>query len=198
MYLTLVLSVVFFICMAFLYNGGLWSNAITLINVMTSGLMATSLFEPLTVWLQAKEPSYTYVWDFLAFWAVFAGTMGILRAITDNLSKVKVRFKKPVDVAGGLIFAVWIGWVMVSFTLTTLHTAPLARNSFGGAFTPTPMSNMFLGFAPDRQWLAFVHKMSRGTFARSQQNPFDPTGEFILKYGARREQFESKIATVTP
>lgn len=199
MYLTLILVIIFFACMAFLYNGGLWGNAITLINVVTSALLATSWYEPFATYLQNNvDASYTYVWDFLAFWGVFAGVMGVLRAITDNLSKVKVRFKKPIDMAGGLVFAVWVGWVMICFTLTTLHTAPLARNSFGGAFAPTPMSNMFMGFAPDRQWLAFAHKMSKGTFARSKPNPFDPTGEFILKYGARREQFEEKLSTVTP
>jgi len=203
MYLTLILVAIFFACMALLYNAGLWGNAITLVNVVTSCLLAVSLFEPLSKRLQEFEPSYTYVIDFLAMWGVFAVSMGILRGLTDAISLVKVRFKKPVDVAGGMIFAAWIGWVMICFTLMSLHTAPLARNSFGGAFAPTPMSNMFLGVAPDRQMLGFVHKMSKGTLSRSgpkgneQAYVFDPNGEFIFKYGARREQFESLIGNVT-
>lgn len=195
MYLDLILVFIFFACLAFLYNGGLWSNTITLVNVVTAALLASSFFEPLAGWAQAQWPAATYVCDFLSIWAVFALAMGLMRAITDSISTVKVRFKRPIELGGGMFVAMWIGWVMVCFTLMTLHTAPLARNSMGGAFAPTPTAKMFLGFGPDQKWLAFVHKMSKGTFSRSKMNPFDPQGEFVFKYGARRENFE-KVNTV--
>ena len=44
----------------------------------------------------------------------------------------------------------------------TLHTAPLARHFLGGAFQREPDSKMFFGLAPDRVWLAWVHRESKG------------------------------------
>ena len=201
MYLNPLLFVVFLACQAFLFNGGLWSNAIVLVNVVSAAMLATSLFEPLASWLQPKEASYTFVYDFLAIWAVFAVAMIVMRGLTDALSKVKVRFKKPVDTIGGLLLSAWVGWVMVCFVLMTLHTAPLARNFMNGEFQPKPMDRMFYGLGPDRQWLAFVHKMSCGSLSRSgpKNNPqahvFDPQGDFIFKYASRREQFEKQLET---
>ena len=188
MYLNLLLLVIFFCCIGFTIQNGTWGNAVMLINVVTAALIAVNYFEPLADYLQGLQPSYTYLYDFLAFWAVFALAAGILRALTDKLSKVKVKFRKPFDQIGGIFFGAWIGWVMVCFTLMTLHTAPLARNFLQQAFQPEPTSKMFFGLAPDRQWLGFTQKSSNGAFSRGQ--PFDPYGEYILKYGERRARFE--------
>jgi hypothetical protein len=191
MYLTIVLLAVFFACVAMMFNEGLWNNAIAFFNVMTAALLATNYFEPLATWLDRQQPTYTYVWDFLALWAVFAAVLVVLRLATDTISHVKVRFKMPVEMIGGIFFALWIGWIMVCFTTFSLHMAPLARNSFGGAFQETPESEMFFGLAPDRKWLAFVHTMSDdGSLARGEKNVFDPQTDFILRYGARRAAFE--------
>ena len=77
--------------------------------------------------LDAWQPSYTYCWDFLSLWGLFAIFVVLFRAVTDQLSKIKVRFPAKIDQVGGIVFSVVIGWVMVCFTLTTLHTAPLGR-----------------------------------------------------------------------
>ena len=195
MYLIILLGLVFVACFAALFTSGLWSNTLTLINVVTSALLATNYFEPLAGWLDKLAPSGTYVWDFLAIWLVFGVAMMVLRAATDFASTVKVRFLQPVDQFGGYLFACWIAWVMVCFTTMTLHTAPLARNFLGGAFQPEPDSRMFFGLAPDRLWLSWVHKESKGSFCRLRQLvPFDAQGDFILRYGSHREQFEKQIS----
>ncbi len=189
--LPVVLLAVFFACVAMMFNEGLWNNAIMFFNVMTAALLATNYFEPLADWLQRKDPSYMYLVDFLSVWAIFAAVLVVLRLATDKISRVRVRFKRPVDIAGGIFFALWVGWTMVCFTTFTLHTAPLARNSFGGAFQETPESEMFFGLAPDRKWLSFVHSLSDdGSLGRSEKNVFDPDADFILRYGARRAAFE--------
>jgi len=189
--LPVVLLAVFFACVAMMFNEGLWSNAIVFFNVMTAALLATNFFEPLAGWLERKDPTYTYVLDFLALWAIFAAVLIVLRLATDKISRVKVRFKRPVDIAGGIFFALWVGWIMVCFTTFSLHTAPLARSFMAGAFQETPESEMFFGLAPDRKWLAFVHSLSDdGSLAHSEKKVFDPDADFILRYGARRAAFE--------
>ena len=91
----------------------------------------------------------------------------------------------PVEKVGGPLMAVWVGWVMVCFATMTFHTAPLSRNFLG--FQEQPDTKMLFGLAPDRLWLAWMHRESRGSLSRmGHPNPFDPRGEFILKYGNRR------------
>ncbi|MCE5303203.1 MAG: CvpA family protein [Planctomycetaceae bacterium] len=198
--LTLLMLVIVFACVAMLYTEGMWSNAISLINVVTAALLATNFFEPLARWLDSSSPSLTYAWDFLALWGLFAVFMALLRAATDQLSKVKVRFLTVADRIGSVFFAMWIGWVLVCFTMMTLHTAPLSRNFLFGGFTPE--QSMVLGLAPDRQWLGFVQKESMGVYARSatpeqwQQEKFifDPKADFMPNYTARRVQVEQNVA----
>ena len=194
--LSIVLFVILFACVACLYTEGLWGNAVRLINVVTSALLAMTFWEPVATWLDDQMASFTFIWDFLALWGLFGIFMVVLRLATDFLSRVKVRFLKIVDQIGGTILAVWIGWVMVCFTLTTLHTAPLSRNFMWEGFQPE--ARMFFGLAPDRQWLGFTQKMSLGSFCRSgtekgtnEKTVFDPKAEFMPKYATRRAKFES-------
>ena len=93
----------------------------------------------------------------------------------------------------------------IDYTLTTLHTAPLPREFLFGSFQAK--QRMFFGLAPDRQWLAFVQKMSRGPLCRSaspdqwrrEATVFDPAGEFMIKYATRRavlQEHAEKTGTV--
>jgi hypothetical protein len=184
--------VIFIVCLAMLWNEGMWSNALTLVNTVLAALVATNYFELVADFLDKQQPTYTYVWDFLSLWGLFALTYALLRAFTDTISRHRVRFKMPVEQAGRLSFAAATGWVMICFTLMTLHTAPLAQTAFRGSFQPQPMSNDFLGMAPDRMWLGFVQSRSRGALSLSNPNVFDPSGEFILKYGSRRDNFSKQ------
>jgi len=202
--LTLLLVAVFFVCVAMLWNEGMWSNALALVNVVLAGLVATNYFEPAAEAMDRQMPSYTYLWGFLMLWGLFAATYLVLRTVTDLISRQRVRFKMPVEHTGRVLFAVWVGWIMVGFTTMSLHVAPLGPESFGGEFQRKPegkKSNNFLGMAPDRQWLAFVQKCSRGALCRSDDRAssphaedqgmrvFDPKSDFIMKYHTRRANF---------
>jgi hypothetical protein len=201
----LLILLILFICIATLFGEGIWSNAVLLINVVTAALLASNFFEPLARWLENQTPGGSYLWDFLALWAIFGGSLAIMRAMTDHLSKVKVRFNMVVDYIGGGILALWIGWVMVCFSMMTMHTAPLCRNFLYQGFQPE--QRMVMGLAPDRQWLGFVQKMSRCNFCRSatpeeaaeRKYVFDRDCEFIHKYATRRSNlaaFVSKNNTI--
>lgn len=195
MFLNILLFLIFIGVFASLFTQGLWSNTITLVNVITAGLVATNYFEPVAQFLDRQEPSFTYVWDLFALWILFGVTMVILRSATDYMSKVKVRFFRPLEAAGGYLMAVWVGWIVLCFTTMTLHTAPLARHFLFDAFQRQPDSKMFFGLAPDRVWLAWVHLESRGALSRFRGTAaFDPRGDFILRYSNRRGEFEQQMS----
>ena len=201
MIINLLMIAILFACAAMLYNDGMWSNSIRLINTIMAGLLAMNFFEPVADWLEGQAPAYTYFWDFIALWGLFIIFSLIFRLITDRLSQVKVKFLKIADQIGSGVLALWVGWVMVCFTLMSLNTAPLARNCLGGSFSSKTEDRMFLGFAPDRQWLGFTQKMSQEAYARSasdaewkaEKTIFDPRGEFLPKYATRRANLESNV-----
>jgi hypothetical protein len=189
-----LMFLILFASVAMLYSDGLWSNAVRLINVITAGLLAMNFFEPLADWLeQSVSPSYTFFWDFISLWGLFIIFSVIFRQLTDRLSTVKVKFLKVTDQIGSGILSLWIGWLMVCLVMTSLHTAPLAKNCLFEGFVPE--EKMVMGFAPDRQWLAFTQKMSEGPYERSagEKTMFDPHGEFLPKYATRRATLEGNV-----
>ncbi len=194
MFLGILLILVFVAVFASVMTGGLWSNTLTLVNLLLAGLIATNYFEPFADYLDRTTPALTYVWDFVAIWVLFGIAMIVLRAATDFLSRIKVRFPIPVEKAGGILMAIWISWMAMCFTTATLHTAPLARHFLGGDFQPAPDSKMFFGLAPDRFWLGWMHRQSSGTLSRfGGARPFDAKGDFIVRYSNRRGEFEEQL-----
>ncbi|MGD0897753.1 MAG: CvpA family protein [Thermoguttaceae bacterium] len=191
--LSALLLVIFAACVAFLYPESLWSNALRLVNVVTAGLLAMNFFEPAARWLTGQMPSYTALWDFLALWAVFVLSFIVLRTITDRISRVDVRFLKLADRIGSGLLAAWIGWVMVGFSLTTLHTAPLVKNFLFGGFQPG--EKMFFGLlAPDLEWLAFTQKVSRGAYSRSGEAEAPDAYVFYSEFPAKQAERRKNLA----
>jgi hypothetical protein len=116
-----------------------------------------------------------------------------LRAVTDLASKVQVKFHPLVEKVGGLLMAIWASWIVLCFATATLHTAPLARNFLGGSFQAEPDSKMLFGLQPDRVWLGWVNRESKGALRRlGTTAPFDARGDYILRYAERRQAFEQQ------
>lgn len=197
LYLLIIVAIV-----AFTGKAGLWSNTILLVNVVTAALLATNYWEPIVRWWAGQAPGGVHVWDFLAIWGLFAIFYSVLRVLTDFASNVRVRFPPALNTAGGFGMAAISGWVMVCFIAMTLHMAPLARNFLLEAWQPEKPS-MF-GLSPDRQWLGFMQKESLGAFSRfapsgdPEGRVFDPRGEFLAKYAARRQILEKQPGLWTP
>jgi hypothetical protein len=202
MLVSLALLLIFVIIVAFRAQAGIWSNAIMLVNVIFGALLAVNYFEPVANAIDSFDPSFRYLTDFLALWGIFALSVGLTRKATEEISKIKVRFKRPFDIGIGAFLACWTAWIAVAFTGLTLHTVPLPRNFLG--FQEEPKSAMFLGLlAPDRELLGFVRNQSIGALGRTVvyrvdnkltppgPKEFDPQGDFIFKYGSRRAQFEN-------
>jgi hypothetical protein len=201
--LSLLMYVMFLACVGFCLAEGMWSNALRLINVVTAALLAMTFFEPLAKWLDTQSSSYTYWWDFLALWGIFSLSLALLRAVTDQVSRVKVKFLAIVDRIGSVVLSIAIGWVMVCFIMMTLHTAPMSKTYLAGSFDYekydallwTPIGNM----APDKMWLSFTQKMSKGTYCRALSGEeakkywFDESRTFRQKYAKRREELQNRI-----
>jgi hypothetical protein len=181
---------------ALLGKQGLWTNTVLLVNVVTAALLATNFWEPMTAWATSQFPSLVHVNDFLIIWSLFALFYTAMGALTDLASKFQVRFPNALNKAGGYVMAAVAGWVIVCFLAMTLHMAPLAREFAGGMWLAEKPS-MF-GLSPDRQWLGFMQKESMGAFSRltpagdPEGRVFDPRGEFLGKYAARRAILEKQ------
>lgn len=199
------LGFIFFAVFASLFLESFWSNAITLINVILASLLAMSFFEPVAGLIDSQAPSFTYLWDYLALWLLFAIFYGILRLCTDFASRNRVKFRLPVEKVGQISCAALVAWVMVSFVLTSFHVAPLPAAPFNGGFCFSPEGRDFLTLSPDHYFLNFVQFTSRGPLARGPAagaekspypedvgtNVFDPNSDFIPKYRQRRKNLES-------
>jgi hypothetical protein len=48
--------------------------------------------------------------------------------------------------------------------------------------------------APDREWLAFTQRMSRGALGSSDDRVFDPQSQFVAKQFDRRANLEGYIS----
>lgn len=190
-----LLIVVFLFCLAFLTPEGLWNNTVQLVNVLTAALLAINFWEPVAKLLDGFLPFFTYLWDIAVLWGIFGASLLLFQTITRNASAAKVRFAKIVEQIGSPLCAFLVGWVMVCFTTTTLHTAPLGERFLWGGFDHN--SRMLFGLAPDRQFLGCVNFVSRGSLSCFvfEARPFDPDHKFMQNYALRRAAYEAHVAS---
>jgi len=194
MYLAVFL-IVMFVGLAMMVREGLWSNTITLINIIFSGLVAFGFYSPLVKYLdeQVTDGQHTYWLDFAIIWALFCATMVLCRTMTGAASKSRMRFKHPIDAIGGPVIGIFAAWVLAGFTLATLHTSPMPKDAFSGKLTPNNFSTGASLFSPDSAWLRFVETMS----SPSQPPALGSTGTerfrasaFITIYADHRDKFD--------
>jgi hypothetical protein len=188
MILTLMLLAILAAVTGMLVREGLWRSLLMFFNVLAAAAIATAWYAPLANFLEGYLASYTYLLDFLSIWLIFCGVLALAREVTDRLSPTKIEFPQRVERIGVGISAFLTGWVMMAFTATTLHTAPVPRD----LVQPTPAARMFLRLAPDRKWLSWVRGSSRsGPFSRTE-HAFDKDADFILRYADRRLKLEGE------
>ena len=202
------MSILYFILVFLLVVGmtwwlGSWNIMLNLINFFIASLLACSFYEPLADRIEAAQPSYSYLLDFISIWLIFFLACVILRAMTDNLSKYQMRMNFWVEMGTRTVLSTWLALAFCYFASFTLHLAPLPT----GQFISSPDQNLF-GFAPDRQWMAFIQSRSRGALAASKDalflsdydlidhpddrelnaRVFDPLSQFTEKKIGRRIQ----------
>src|SRR3954469_23112652 len=127
-----IYGIVIFAGLAMTVREGVWSNTLTLINTIISGLVAFGFYSSIVVYLdeEATSGQHTYWLDFAIIWALFCVAMIIFRVITGALSKTKLRFKNPIDPVAGPIIGFLATWVLAAFALATLHVSPMPKDAF--------------------------------------------------------------------
>lgn len=187
-----VYLIVIFAGLAMTVREGLWSNTLTLVNIIVSGLVAFGFYSPLVVYLDegVTNGQHTYWLDFAIIWALYCASIVICRSLTAAASKTRMRFKHPIDPVGGPLIGLIAAWVLASFTLATLHTSPMGKNAFGGKLVYSDVESASMIFQPDAAWLRFVEVMSQpSALGTNTTGRFSAKG-FVKIYGDRREKFD--------
>jgi hypothetical protein len=181
-----------FAAIAMTVREGVWSNTITLIGIIFSGLVAFGFYSAIVVYLDEEMTSgqHTYWLDFAIIWALFCVAMIIYRLLTGALSKTKLRFKNPIDPVAGPIIGILAAWVLAAFALATLHVSPMPKDAFGGNLSYTNADSASMITQPDAAWLRFVETMSKpDALGTASTGKFGANG-FVKIYTARREKFD--------
>ena len=182
---------------AMMVREGMWSNAIKLVNIIMSGLVAYGFYAPLTVYLdEMTGGSNTYWLDFVIIWALFVVTMVILGELTKLLSRTRMRFKNPIDPVGGPLVGFAAAWVLAAFVMATLHTSPMPPDAFSGKLqhSESDVASASVLTAPDLGWLRFVERVTTAdAFGSAGTTPFKATA-FVKIYTDHRTKFSKANA----
>ena len=125
-----ILILMFVLVIASTWWFGLWSNFITLVNLILSGLIATSFYQNLVAVLLGPMETYAVVLEFLSIWAVFVVSFLVLRGATDALSPIRLRFDKLTELIGRSLLSIAIAVVFICFVAFTMQLAPLPPDLF--------------------------------------------------------------------
>lgn len=168
--LTLILISILIIVPACTWWFGLWNNLINVVNFLLAGLIATSVYHPVSNRIAAIDrASYSFLSDFAAIWIVFVISFIVLRGVTDTVSKYQLKFDPITEMAGRSILALLLGFGMMCFTSFTLHLAPLP----GDLYTeqePTVENKLSKASSsiPDQIWLGYANYASTAPLAASK------------------------------
>jgi hypothetical protein len=188
----IIYGIVVFAGLAMMVREGVWSNTLTLINVIVSGLVAFGFYSPIVAYLDEDVTGgqHTYWLDFAIIWALYAVTMLVLRTLMAAASKTRLRFKHPIDPVGGPIIAFIAAWVLAAFTTATLHTSPMPKNQFGGKLVYSDADTASAITSPDAAWLRFVERVNpAAALGSGSTDKFSAKG-FVKIYMDRREKFD--------
>jgi len=203
-----IFGILFFAGVAMTVREGLWSNTLTLINILICGLAAFGFYPPIATWLDEQlSGQYTYVLDFVLVWAIFILGMILCQVLTRMASKTRMRFRHPIDPVGGPLVGAMSAWVLASFATATLYMAPMPKDAFGDRLKSANEvlsreiaggyeKGQYYGRWPDLVWLGFVETMSDNdalgpprSASSSGGNAFSRKG-FLSAYSAHRAGFD--------
>jgi uncharacterized membrane protein required for colicin V production len=149
MYLAILMFAVFFAGFAMTVNEGLWNNAITLLCVILAAMIAVPGGLMLSAYvIEQAEPSPENAWafKFASLWGVYFAAVMILRLVTDRLSRVRVRFFKPLDAGGGILLGLVVSLMLTSFAALMLFI-PFAAGVWKTADAPGWQTTTIQSFA---------------------------------------------------
>jgi hypothetical protein len=173
--LMLSLILIFLISVASTWWFGLWSNLITLVNLILAALIASSFFENVSFELFLRMKSYLVLLPFVSIWLLFGISFIVLRSATDYLSGMRLKFDRVTELVGRSLLSLAIAGVLISFVSFTLQLAPLPPKLFSA--DKVKLGGTPLG--PDKLWHSFFRQCSSGSLSYTA----DET-QFFPAYGA--------------
>lgn len=185
MIITLVLIAIFFVVVASIWWFGAWSILITLVNTVIAGLTASSFYENAAHQLIKIDSSFRLLFPFIAMWLLFALTFVVLRAITDTISRYRLKLDFVTELVSRSLLSMAVGFVFVSFVAFSLHSAPLPSAYFQSSktsadevpnFSNTPGTPVVKEtFGPDLFWAGMVQLASTGSLSyTAEETDFFP------------------------
>lgn len=190
-----VAVVMFVVIVACNWWFGLWSNLITLINLLIAAMVASSVYPAIWTKLVVSFPSrpkFTqpnqFFFEFLSVWIAFVMTYIILRASTDFLSGYRMKFDPITERIGRSILSIWIACVFICFSFYTLQMAAISPLAFGN---DSFVRQANLGVGPDKLWLAFIQSRSRGALSSSKAAGIFP--EYLLEPHADDLELDARV-----
>jgi len=192
----IIFAIVIFATVAMTVREGLWSNAITLVNILISGTVAFAFYAPIVVYLDESvtDGQHTYWLDFAVLWALFCVAMVICRSLTGAASKTRMRFKYPIDDFGGPLVGVLAALVMASFVLASFHVAPMPKDFLGGNLATSVDSASIT--QPDAAWIKYFAAVSDASALGSNSTGRFGANGFAKIYADRRANFEKAPSLV--
>jgi hypothetical protein len=209
------LSVLIILAVGYAYwREGVFTACLMFVNTFIAGLVAFNFWEPLADLL---DPPFQGTFlsgyeDGLCLVALFAVTLGVLRTITNGLSRTEVQFIPWVRQAGGALFGFATGYLVAGFLLCVLQTLPWHENFmfFHAQYHPDE-GGLRRIIPPDRAWLALMHRAGAYAFANEQDESaqdidadlnspyvkyktFDKYGTFAIRYARYRRYNEEREA----
>lgn len=184
-----IVAVVFFATFAMCIDKGLWSNTLTVFNVLLSGVIAFGGYAPMAkLVVDNGGESYTFLFDFLFLWTLYVLAFILLHRVgAAMLSKTRMRFKHPIDSIGGPVMAAVAGWLMAGIVGASLHASPFDRDAFGGVFTKGRSAIM----NPDIAWLNLMNNVLAAGNLGVSSPEFD-RDKYISDFAKQREALEKQ------
>lgn len=126
----LFLILIFILVVAATWWFGMWSNFITLINLILSALIATSFYETVAARLLDSMSTYAVLIEFVAIWITFLVPFFLIRAATDVLTAYRLKFDPITELVGRSLLSVLIALAFVCFAAFTMQMGPLPPHLF--------------------------------------------------------------------
>ncbi|MEX2315716.1 MAG: CvpA family protein [Pirellulales bacterium] len=203
MWFNAIFAITLFAALAMMVREGLWSNTLSMANILISGLAAFGFHGPLVAWLDEQmSGQFTYVIDYVMIWVLFVLFMVICRGLTRMASATRMRFKHPIDPVAGPIVGFLAAYALASFTTATLFMAPMPKSALGNRLelagkeldtvhTDAYSAGRAVTAWPDLGWLRFVEKMSNiEALGARRDRTFSAKG-FLASQDVHRGRLES-------
>lgn len=188
-----IVIVLFLLGMAAIWSTyGLFSALLNFIAVVAAGLIALSLWEPISYWLLGRMPAYAHGVGLLA---PFVIALILLRGLIDRLCRHNVHVPRLADQIGGGVVGLVTGVLAMGLFLIGANYLPLARDAFG--WEPYNIQgNKLVEADGGKLWLG-VHEWSGAFFSTLSAGSMRPTsGPYLAE--ARPDLAKRAIAYRLP